>query len=155
METRKFTAMTRKKWALILGGLLVCLAVLAGAYGLYCAYHPRIVILHARAGSDYSAGVFHGEGIGVARDHHPDAPMAKRVENELDRMHDWIDEVSVELVEYSRNRPYYIYVSGENENGRITLRYAGCVTDQEGETRDYRREETFRIFVRPEDFQLK
>jgi len=146
--------MPRKKYALILGGLLV-LAALAGAYCLYGAYHPAIAILHARGPSDYSDGVFHAEKIGVARGGHPNAPVAKSVRDELDRMHDWIDQAEVELTEYSKNRPYYIYVSGENENGKITLRYEGCVTDPEGKTEDYRREETFHIFVRPEDFQLK
>lgn len=134
---------------------MACLALLAGAYGLYCYYRPVVVILHGRGPSDYSAGVFHSETIGVARDYHPDAPVAKRVRDELDRMHEWIDQAEVELTEYSQNRPYYIYVSGENENGKITLRYEGCVTDQEGKTTDYRREETFHLFVRPKDFQLK
>ena len=59
--------LTRKQGILLLSGLLVCLAVLVGAYILYCAYHPTIAILHARGPSDYSAGVFHSEKIGVAR----------------------------------------------------------------------------------------
>lgn len=147
--------LTQKQGVLLLSGLLVCLAVLVGAYILYCAYHPTIAILHARGPSDYSVGVFHSEKIGVARGYHPDAPVAKRVKDELDRLHNWIDQAEVELLEYSKNRPYYIYVSGENENGKITLRYTGCVTDQAGKTEDYRREETFHLFVRPKDFQLK
>lgn len=145
----------KRKPILILALALATLAIFALAYCLYHAYHPSIAILHARGSSDYSAGVFHSEKIGVARGYHPGAPIAKSVKDELDRMHDWLDQVDVELLEYSKNRPYYIYVSGENENGKITLRYAGCVTDREGKTEDYRREETFRVFVRPEDFQLK
>lgn len=145
----------KKKSIIILVLVLATLAIFALVCCLYYAYHPSVAILYARGGSDYSAGVFHSEKIGVARGYHPDAPVAKSVKDELDRMHDWLDQVDVELLEYSKNRPYYIYVSGENENGKITLRYEGCVTDPEGKTEDYRREETFHVFVRPEDFQLK
>lgn len=147
--------MTQKKLAWGLGGVLVCLALLAGAYRLYCAYHPGVAILHARGPSDYSAGVFHGEKIGVAYTYPPLEIAAKGVRDELERMHVWNDQIDSELLAYSQNRPYYIYVSGENKNGEITLRYTGCVTDEAGNTEDYRREETFHIFVRPEDFQLK
>lgn len=153
-EKVKGAAAPRKRLPLLLGGLLI-VASLSGAYYLYCAYHPSISILHARGPSNYSDGVFHSEKIGVALGYHPDTPVARRVRDEMDRMHQWIDQAEVELTEYSKNRPYYIYVSGENETGEITLRYTGFVTDREGQTKDYSREETFHIFVRPEDFQLQ
>lgn len=155
MSNKKETVVSRKRYALIFLVAFVLLVVAVGAYGLYCAYHPTIVILHGQSNSDYSAGVFHSETIGVARGYHPDAPVAKSVRSELDRMHDWIDQVETELHEYSKNRPYYISVSGENDLGKITLRYEGCVTDSDRETRDYKNEETFHIYVRPENFQLK
>ena len=144
--------MPRKKKVLTALGVAAALLVSAGAYYLYWSYHPHISISSTLPKSNYSDGVYHNEWIAVAFSTHRGIPEAKRVKEELHELWLWNDQIVTEL--YTYTTPYYIHVSGENEDGRITLRYEGCVTDQNGETMDYKREATFDLFVRKEDFHI-
>lgn len=142
--------MSKKKLAIALSPL-VALAVCVGVYFFYWSYHPHICIyvpkLVSPAEEDYRR-----EWIGTALSEHRGIPTAASVEDELMRMADWNDQVITEL--YTYTTPYDIRVSGKNEDGRVTLRYAGYVTDQTGQRVDYQREETFDLPVRDEDFRL-
>ncbi len=147
--------MFRKKGVWIALGVVAVWAVCIGACCLYQAYHPELVIGRSWPVSEYEDGVFHRETITLTLPGDEAFPMAKSVEQELDRLWNWNDSVVRELTEkYAQNSPYYIYVSGENEGGQIVLRYQGCVTDAQGKTVDYQREATFDLFVRDEDFRL-
>ncbi len=141
--------MARKKLA-ILGVIIIAVAVFVGAYLLYWAHHPYISI--SAATGYLTEADYHNERVMVATWGHRGIPAASRVEKELMRMTDWNNQVADEL--YAYTAPYYIQVSGENENGKVTLRYQGYVTDQNGRTVDYEREATFDLFVRDEDFKL-
>ncbi len=147
--------MSRKKTVWIVLGAVAVWAVCVGACYLYEIYHPNLMIGRTWPISEYEDGIFHREMISLALSGGEDIPMAKSVEQELDRLWNWNDSVVRELTEnYAQHSPYYIYVSGENEGGQIVLRYQGCVTDAQGKTVDYQREAAFDLFVRDEDFQL-
>ncbi len=147
--------MFRKKTVWIALGAVAVWAVCVGACYLYQIYHPNLMIGRTWPISEYDDGVFHREMISLALSGGEDIPMAKSVERELDRLWNWNESVARELTEnYARNSPYYIHVSGENEGGRITLRYQGCVTDAQGKTKDFKREAVFDLSVPDEDFKL-
>lgn len=141
--------MNKKKLAVALAPL-VALAVCMGIYFFYWSYHPHISLAASAA---YPAQAdYHNEMVVMALSEHRGIPTAASVEDELVRMADWNDQVITEL--YTYTTPYDIRVSGKNEDGRVTLRYAGYVTDQTGRRIDYQREASFDLPVREEDFRL-
>lgn len=147
--------MSRKKSILLVLGVAAVWAVCVGACYLYQLYHPTIMIGRTWPISEYEDGIFHREMISLAISGEETSSMAKSVERELDKLWNWNDSVVRELTEnYAQNSPYYIHVSGENEDGKVTLRYQGCVTDAQGKTVDYEQEAAFDLFVRDEDFRL-
>lgn len=139
-----------KKRLMIAGAIVLAVVAFVVGYFLYWSYHPHIY-LSASTASPAQAD-YHNELVMVATAEHRGIPTAASVGKELTRMADWNDQVITEL--YTYTTPYDIRVSGENEDGHVTLRYAGYVTDQAGKTADYQREETFDLFVREEDFKL-
>lgn len=141
--------MGRKKLILV-GVAVLAVAALVAGYFFYWSYHPHISLAASAA---YPAQAdYHNELVIVATSEHRSIPTAASVEDELVRMIAWNDQVITEL--YTYTTPYDIRVSGKNEDGRVTLRYAGYVTDQTGRRIDYQREETFDLPVREEDFRL-
>ncbi len=147
--------MSRKKTVWIVLGAAAVWAACVGACFLYRIYHPNIMIGRTWPISEYEDGIFHREMISLAISGGEEIHMAKSVERELDRLWNWNESVVRELTEkYARNSPYYIHVSGENEGGKITLRYQGCVTDAQGKTVDYERHAVFDLSVPDKDFKL-
>ncbi len=147
--------MFRKKTVWIALGLAAAWAVCVGASCLYQAYHPELVIGRTWPVSEYEDGIFHRETITLDLPGEEAFPMAKSVERELYMLWSWNGSVIHELTEnYVRNSPYYIRVSGDNEGGKITLRYQGFVTDAQGKTVDYERHAVFDLSVPDEDFKL-
>ncbi len=138
--------------------LAVEVAVLVVLVGLACcvfrAYDPEISILRGTPSSPYRDGVGYRESIMVVETRNSPIPLAKSVKNEMYEFWLWNDEVTSELVEVYSNKPYYIHVSGERTGRTITLRYKGFVTTKEGETVPYKRQATFHLYVREEDFRL-
>ncbi len=147
--------MSRKKKILIALGAVAVWAVCVGACYLYQIYHPNLMIGRTWPISEYEDGIFHRETITLDLPGEEAFPMAKRVERELDMLWSWNGSVIHELTEnYAQHSPYYIRVSGENDGGRITLRYQGIVTDAQGKSVDYERHAVFDLSVPDEDFKL-
>lgn len=140
--------MFRKRNVAIVLGLLAALGICIGVYFFYWSYHPHIY-LSAPMGSTAEADR-HIEWVMVAMAEHRGIPTAACVEEELTRLADWNDQIVTEL--YAYTTPCDIRVSGKNDGGHLTLRYAGYVTDAAGRRADYKREASFDLFVRTEDF---
>lgn len=139
-----------KKKLVVIGVIVLAVAACVVGYFLYWSYHPHIYFSASTASP--AQADYHNELVMVAMAEHRGIPTAASVEKELTRMADWNDQVITEL--YTYTTPYDIRVSGKNEDGHVTLRYAGHVTDQAGNAVEYKREETFDLFVREEDFKL-
>lgn len=133
----------KSKKALVPLLVVAALALAAGAYYMYWSHHPHVVFHRAEAiSSSRFEGEYHYETIMVSFAHHKAwIPLAKSVDADLKELADWNNRVITDLNQYIA--PYNIKVSGEVANGKTTLRYAGYVTTQEGETIDYKEEKTF------------
>ena len=122
---------------------VAALVLAAGVYYVYWSHHPHVVIQRGETiSSSRFDGEYHNETIMVAFAHHKDwIPLAKSVDANLKEFADWNNQVITDLNQYIA--PYNIKVSGEVAGGKTTLRYAGYVTTQKGETIDYEEEKTF------------
>ncbi len=141
-----------KKIVIIAVSVFAVAAVLVGLAFWYRVYHPSIYLtvgLGNRDSEDY-----HSELIEVVIGGREGVPVAKGIREELSKLQDWNNGVDALLSTYRTNTPYDIRVSGKTEGGKITLRYEGRVTGENGEKRDILEEMTFNIPVREKDFKL-
>lgn len=143
--------MSKTKRAVIIAtGIAAALIILAGLALWYSAYHPHIYITRGTGARDDED--FHSEVVAVVIGDGRGLPMADSVREELEELSVWNNEVDAELSQYRGNTPYNIRVSGVTDSGKITLRYEGYVTGQDGERVDYKKEMTFDLPVRRENF---
>lgn len=85
--------------------------------------------------------------LAVGTDEHTVAPKGY-IENTI-AFSDWINGI-MEDVYYVYKRPINLKAYGELKDGKVTFRYEGIVTTQEGETIDYLKEATFDFGVIPD-----
>ena len=133
--------------AIVIAALLISVAA-RWSYNQYWSAHPRIVIsrrIGFGGGEDDK-----NEWIQVSFSER--VPMNDSAQEKLFELFGWIAQIDQELF-YTEPAPFDVRVSGENENGKVTLRYEGYITTEDGETVEYFREKTFDIdLISEEDF---
>ena len=145
--TRKF-----KLICIIAAAVLLITTAAYGVYYLYWSYHPRFVISRVVGYGDIYGSGEDDENELIVGSFSARVPMAKSISEKGLELLDWIAGIDYELFN-TYAPPYDIKVSGENEDGKVTLRYVGYVTTQDGETIEYNKERTFDIdFIKDEDF---
>ena len=123
------------------------------SYNFYWSHHPRVVISRVVGYGDVYGSGEDDKNERIIASFNERVPMADSVKEKVLELFNWVAGIDYELFETSYVPPYDIKVSGENEGGKVTLRYEGYVTTQDGETAEFFREGTFDIdLIAEEDF---
>lgn len=123
---------------MIASGILLTILILSGCFYLYCSNHPVMIIQRGHAKPDGSLEYFacmEAERFGI--------PMSWKAKAETRAFAMWNKSVFDGL--YYGYERCSITVSGEVKGGKTTLRYAGTVTDESGNTTPFEEENTFEI----------
>ena len=143
--------------------LLICVVVLifaalftcAAVFYLRCAYHPPAIIDRVvyDGGEDR-----HIEMFSMIMSGSDKIPYAKVLQERLTEYFEWQRQVEDDLYKYhfEYDTPCDIRVSAEVKDGKTTFRYAGYLTDPNGERIDYENEKVIDyVFVSDDELFVK